>query len=90
MAEVIWTRESLSDLAAIRAYIAQFDPAAARRFADRLRDAGQSLGDFPGKGREIGHGLRQWSIVWPYRIRYLQDGERVFIIDIVHGAQLGD
>ena len=88
MAAVSWTREALADLAAIRAYITQFDPDAAQRFADRLREAAESLGAFPHKGRAIGGGLRQWSIVWPYRIRYLIDGGQIFIIDIVHGAQL--
>lgn len=90
MAAVIWTREALADLVAIRAYIAQFDPDAAQRFAERLRNAAESLGMFPHKGRAIDGGLRQWSIIWPYRIRYLIDGEQLFIIDIVHGAQFKD
>lgn len=90
MAAVTWTREALADLAAIRAYIAQFDPDAAIRFAERLHAAAESLGTFPHKGRAIDGGLRQWSIVWPYRIRYLIDDRQIFIIDIVHGAQLGD
>lgn len=88
MAEVIWTREALSDLAAIRAYIDQFDPDAAARFAERLREAAESLADFPNKGRVLENDLRQWSIVRPYRIRYFVDGATVYIIDIVHGAQL--
>ncbi|MBX9858869.1 MAG: type II toxin-antitoxin system RelE/ParE family toxin [Sphingomonas sp.] len=88
MAEVIWTREALSDLAAIRAYIDQFDPDAAARFAERLREAAESLADFPYKGRALENDLRQWSIVRPYRIRYLVDDTTVYIIDIVHGAQL--
>lgn len=87
MAEVAWTREALSDLAAIRIYIAQFDPTAAIRFAERLRLAAESLAEFPHKGREIDHGLRQWGIVRPYLVRYLIDGDHAFIVDIVHGAQ---
>lgn len=88
MADVVWTREALSDLAAIRTYIDQFDPEAAARFAERLHEAGESLAVFPRKGRPIGDGLRQWSLVWPYRIRYMIDANTVYIIDIVHGAKL--
>lgn len=87
MAQVVWTREALADLAAIRSYIGQFNPEAAARFAERLIEAAESLAEFPAKGRSIGHGLRQWSLIRPYLIRYLFDGDRVYIIDIVHGAQ---
>ena len=87
MAQIIWTREALADLAAIRAYIAQFDPDAAARFAVRLIEAGEGLADFPRKGPEIDDGLRRWSLVRPYSIRYLIDGDAVYIIDIVHGAR---
>lgn len=87
MAQVVWTREALSDLAAIRSYIGQFNPEAAARFAERLVGAAESLADFPDKGRSIGQGLRQWSLIRPYLIRYLVDGAHVYIIDIVHGAQ---
>jgi plasmid stabilization system protein ParE len=90
MAEVVWTREALSDLAAIRSYIAQFDPGAAARFAQQLRIAAESLAEFPRKGREIENGLRQWGIVRPYLVRYLIEGGRVFIVDIVHGARWMD
>ncbi len=87
MARVIWTREALADLAAIRAYIAQFDPDAAARFAARLIEAGEGLADFPRKGPEIDDGLRRWSLVRPYAIRYLIDSDAVYILDIVHRAR---
>jgi len=53
MAEVIWTREALRDLAAIRSYIEQFDPQAAAGFAARLHDAAESLAEYPRKGRSM-------------------------------------
>lgn len=87
MARIVWTREALADLAAIRAYIAQFDPAAAARFAARIVEGGNGLADFPLKGREIDHGLRQWSLVRPYSIRYLVANDEVHIVDIIHGAR---
>ena len=90
MVKVIWTREALTDLATIRTYIDQFDPDAAQRLAERLRVAAESLAAFPYKGSVVDAGLRQWSLVWPYSIRYLIDGDQLYIIDIVHGAQSGD
>lgn len=87
MAQIIWTREALSDLAAIRIYIGQFDPDAAMRFAERLLQAAEGLAEFPRKGRALDNGLRQWSLIRPYIIRYLIDGDQVYIMDIIHGAE---
>lgn len=87
MAKVEWTREALADLAAIRAYIAQFDPDAAARFAQRLVAAGNDLADFPRKGQQVDNGLRQWSLVQPYAIRYMIAEDIIYIIDVVHGAR---
>ena len=87
MARVNWTREALADLATIRAYIDRFDPDAATRFAARLLEAAERLAEFPAKGPEAGNGLRQWSLICPYRIRYLIDGDTIYIIDVVHGAR---
>ena len=87
MARVVWTREALGDLAAIRSYIDQFDPQAAASFAARLHEAAQALADHPRKGRAVAHGLRQWALIRPYLIRYRIEDERVYILDIVHGAR---
>jgi toxin ParE1/3/4 len=87
VAEVAWTREALVHLELIRAYIRQFDPDAARRFARRLIDAGESLRDFPDRGRPAGDGKRELPIVPPYVIRYEIHGEVVYIVSIRHSRQ---
>jgi len=87
MVEVIWTRRALIRLELIREYIAQFDPDAAQRFAAGLFAAGNSLQDFPNRGRPARRGSRELSIIPPYVIRYRVDAERVYIIDIKHGRQ---
>jgi toxin ParE1/3/4 len=42
---VAWSREALDDLKQQVAFIAQDNPAAARRLADRIREMGQGLGE---------------------------------------------
>ena len=75
------------DIIAIRDYIGQFSPLAAQRMAIRLRQAGESLRDFPNRGRPISKGRRELTIVRPYIIRYRVDGERVGVISVRHGAR---
>jgi toxin ParE1/3/4 len=71
MVQVGWTRRALADLAAIRAYIHQSRPLAAHRMAQRLKTAGDSLGDHPERGRSAGRtGVRELVVIPPYVIRY--------------------
>ncbi|WP_366853404.1 type II toxin-antitoxin system RelE/ParE family toxin [Phenylobacterium sp.] len=64
MAEVVWSRRALADLAAIQAHIHQFRPLAAQRMAQRLKLAGETLAEHPGRGRPFG-GLRELATVPP-------------------------
>jgi toxin ParE1/3/4 len=58
--EVIWTEPALAHLDAIRKYIEQFNPRAARNVAASLKAAGDSLRDFPYRGRPVrGQALRE-------------------------------
>jgi toxin ParE1/3/4 len=87
MARVVWTREALSNIELIRAYIQQFDPGAAQRMARRLIEAGDSLREFPERGRLVADGRRELPTVPPYIIRYRIEADRVFILRIRHGRQ---
>lgn len=87
MAEVVWTRRAIAKLDLIRAYIAQFDPEAAQRFAARLIEAGESLREFPRRGRPASSDRRELVVIPPYVIRYRVDGDRVVISDVKHGRQ---
>jgi plasmid stabilization system protein ParE len=51
--EVLWTEAALANLRAIRAYIEQFNPMAARTLAAALIAAGDSLANFPHRGRSV-------------------------------------
>ena len=87
MALVVWTSGAIAELELIRAYIAIFDPAAAIRLTDRLRQAGESLSDFPNRGRPAGNGMRELPSIRPYIVRYTVRGDWVYILAIKHGAQ---
>ena len=52
----------------------------------RLKQAGESLGDYPERGRQAGN-LRELAVVPPYLIRYRVMGSGVQIIRIRHSAQ---
>jgi plasmid stabilization system protein ParE len=56
---IVWTDEALEHLEAIFAYVSVYDPAAARRLAQRLIDVADSLAEFPERGRPTGDGRRR-------------------------------
>jgi plasmid stabilization system protein ParE len=87
MARVTWSPAALRQLALIRAYIDQFDPNAAQRLAGRLLAAGESLREFPNRGRPTSDGKRELPTVAPYVIRYVVRGDGVRILRVKHGRQ---
>lgn len=87
MAEVFWLDEAADQLDRIVAYIDIFDPIAAERMARRLVALGESLSDFPHRGRPARNGTREMTTVPPYILQYEVHGEIVYILGIRHGAQ---
>jgi addiction module RelE/StbE family toxin len=88
LSEVVWTEPALAQLAAIRAYIAQFNPRAAAHVAAGLRDAGNSLTHFPHRGRPVPRtDMRELVTVYPYIIRYRIDGDTVVILRVRHTSR---
>lgn len=87
---VIWSGEARTNLVAIRDYIGQFNPLAAQRLANRLVALADSLDEFAERGRPVGRGLRELTVVWPYIIRYRVTEDTVIILRIRHGAREPD
>jgi toxin ParE1/3/4 len=91
VAELVWTDESESNLAAIQRFIASDNEAAANRVVDALVKAAERLRDFPQLGRPVeellAQGVRE-LIVSPYRIAYREDGNIVLILKVWHGRRL--
>jgi toxin ParE1/3/4 len=88
MAEVVWTDRALTDFETIIAYIVrQSRPLAAQRLGHRLLAAGDSLANAPERGRPIKRDRRELIVIAPYLLRYRIEGERVFILEVRHGAR---
>ena len=87
MAEVVWTDEASEQLDQIIAYVEQFDPAAALRTGEALYALGNSLSDFPRRGRLTAEGFREMVRVRPYILKYQIKGDRVIIRSIRHSAR---
>jgi plasmid stabilization system protein ParE len=90
MVRVIWSRDAIDDVEAIRNYIAEFNPGAGDQLAARLIAAGNSLTNFPDRGRPASGGCREYVALSPYLIRYEFESGFVSILRIRHSARLFD
>ena len=87
MRRVGWTDQAVRDLIAIGQYIEGFSPNAARRVAARLIALGESLREFPDRGRQVRTGVRELTSFPPYLFRYAVLETEVRILAIRHGAR---
>jgi addiction module RelE/StbE family toxin len=87
MARVIWPDRALADLDQIAAYIRQFDPLAAASMKNRLFALGESLADFPNRGRPASRGARELVTIPPYVLRYRVADDLVVIVRVRHGRR---
>jgi addiction module RelE/StbE family toxin len=86
--EVIWTEAALANVRAIRAYIEQFNPAAARKLAGALVAAGDSLRHSPHRGRPVRNtDMRELVTSYPYIIRYSVIDDTVVILRVRHTSR---
>ncbi|RWQ30348.1 type II toxin-antitoxin system RelE/ParE family toxin [Mesorhizobium sp.] len=89
---VTWSREALDDIKQQIGFIARDNPAAARRLAVRIRDAGRGLGDMAtGRpGRVTGTYEKPISRL-PYDIAYelrpIAGRESVVILHVIHTSR---
>ncbi len=89
---VSWSREALNDLKEQTVFIAQDNPAAARRIADHIRDTGKSLEDMAtGRPGRVNGTYEKLVPRLPYILAYAivsQDGrEIVTILRVIHTAR---
>jgi plasmid stabilization system protein ParE len=89
---VAWSRDALDDIKEQVTFIARDNPAAARRGADRIRDAGKALGDFAtGRSGRVAGTYEKSLVRLPYIISYelrpLAGRESVVILRVIHTAR---
>ncbi|CAO3445569.1 plasmid stabilization system [Azospirillum argentinense] len=86
---VVWRAAARADLVRILRYVSQENPVAARRLAQELVLAGDSLQVFPRRGRRgLVEGTRELVVVRPYVIVYdIGEDETVSILRLWHSAQ---
>jgi len=86
--KIEWSDRAVSDLAEIRAYIAEDSESNAIAFLERLFEAVNHLEIFPDHGRRVPEApeLRE-LLVADYRIIYRRHTERVEIVLVIHGRR---
>lgn len=86
---IVWSEPAIANLEAIRDYIARDSPHRAARFLGRLVAAAEPLQEFPELGRVVpeGDGRQREILFAPYRIIYRVEGDRIYIVTVVHGAR---
>ncbi len=89
---VTWSREALDDIKVQFKHIAKDNPAAAKRVADRIRDAGKALGDMAtGRpGRVSGtyeKSVARLPYIIAYELRDVAGRESVVIVHVIHTSR---
>ena len=89
--KIIWTKESFKRLAEIEDFIAKDSPDRAKKFVDKLIARGESLVNFPNKGRIVPEfsvpEIRE-IIEQNYRIVYRITKTRIEILTVFEGHRL--
>lgn len=87
---VIWTPRAQQRLQEIHDYIAQDQPANARRWIERILMRGEQLGEQPRSGRVVPEYQRETIreiFEGDYRIIYRIRSQQVDVLTVRHGAQ---
>ncbi len=84
-----WQLSAVSDLAKIRDFIAQTNPAAAQFVVSRIIRSLERLEHFPNSGRSgVVQGTREVAVPGlPYIAVYTPEKDAVTVIAVFHGAQ---
>jgi addiction module RelE/StbE family toxin len=87
--KIQWSSTAVADLESIREYIARDSPTAARKVADRIKEAVNRLSNYPLSGR-AGRVPGTRELVIPgtsYIAAYTIQGDEVLIAAMLHGRQ---
>jgi plasmid stabilization system protein ParE len=85
---LLYSQDAIADLDRLRAFIAEHDPAAARRIVDGLIERIQRLSEFPGMGRTLDGtpktlGVREFTF-GGHVVRYMTTREALVVLRLWH------
>jgi plasmid stabilization system protein ParE len=87
---VEWAGPAILDVRAIKAYIAMDSEVHARRFAEQIIEAAESLDTLPLRGRMVpeasSENIRE-LLFRSYRIIYRVEPMRVLVLTVIHSAR---
>ncbi len=86
---VIWSPTARAHLRHAETFIAEDNPRAAAKTAERILDAVERLRDFPASGRpgKLPHTRELVVTGTPFILPYRVKGEAVEILGVIHGAR---
>jgi toxin ParE1/3/4 len=85
---IVWTQTALRGMWRAYEYLMDFNPQAAVHLAESLLAAGDSLVNFPHRGRPVrGTNMRELVTVSPYIIRYRVTADTVIILRVRLGSR---
>ena len=86
---VHWSREAIEDLVALRTWIGDRNPAAAKRVAAAIERSVDHLGEFPHLGHDGDLPATRELMVpgTPYFIVYRPGATAIEIVAVIHGAR---
>ncbi|MDW7773309.1 MAG: type II toxin-antitoxin system RelE/ParE family toxin [Desulfobulbaceae bacterium] len=91
--KVTWTSVAESDLSNIILYIAEENPANARKILNKIKENASSLKQFPERGRIVselqdqGLNLYREFTVSPWRVVYRISGKKVYVLTVFDSRQ---
>jgi toxin ParE1/3/4 len=86
---VVFVRRARRQLTQQLAFVAERNPAAARRLRDRLEAAKRQIAEFPRNAPIASTPGTRRLIVAPYILTYRERGQRIEILDVRHERQAG-
>ena len=91
--KIVWHREAVLDQQRLFNHLKSVNPVAARKAAALIRQGAQSLQEWPNRCRPMddGSGRRELIIQFgsgAYVLRYVLDGELIYILRVWHSKEL--
>ncbi len=89
--KLIWSPLAIDRISEIAKYIAQDNPVAAEKWANKIFGLVERLHDFPESGRivpEIKNKVFREIISGNYRVIYTYENSKILILTVRHGKQI--